>query len=59
MDAERDRLIQEYKDQFNDNFPLLGFSGTDKDLIKALKECLGTGIPYELKDADNRSIDLA
>lgn len=54
MASECDRLMKEYKDQFNDSFPLLGFSGTDEDLIKTLKECLDTGIPYELKDADNR-----
>lgn len=44
--------LDQYYDTFGDIFPLMQFSGTDEEIIAAIRKCIISNKPYEDNDID-------
>ncbi len=49
-----DKLLLEYADTFDENFPMYLFRSEDEEEIKGIiQKCLDDGIPYKVPDAND------
>lgn len=45
-----DELLLEYRDKFDDNFPIMSLrSASEDEIIRLIKDCIDKGKPYEIK----------
>lgn len=48
MNEELDRLMDEYAERFDDQFPrMMMMSAPDEEVIAAIRQCLDTGQPFD------------
>ena len=44
-----DKLLLQYREQFDENFPIMSLRGTPEvDLLKLIQGCLDSGKPYQI-----------
>ena len=52
-----DKLLIEYANKFNENFPIRIVRLNDKELEETLQKCLKTGKPYELDKEMKKNVN--
>lgn len=52
-----DKLIEQYKERFDENFPLFAFMGVDETEVKAIiQKAIDDGVPYHPPEEDSQIV---
>lgn len=50
-----DNKLQQYRDRFEENFPIFYFRNkTEEQIIQLIDHCIQIGKPYEVEDDDDQ-----
>lgn len=56
MMDDLEKLLYQYRDRFDENFPIMVFRGTpDDELMRMIQKCLDDGKPIEV-DLDDEAV---